>query len=93
MQIGHNVKIGRCCIIIAQVGISGSAVIGDFAVIAGQAGVAGHLSIGSGARIGAQSGVMRDIPAGEEYIGSPAMPARQFMRQIAAMKGLIKKKN
>lgn len=93
VQIGHNVKIGRCCIIIAQVGISGSAVIGDFAVIAGQAGVAGHLSIGSGARIGAQSGVMRDIPAGEEYIGSPAMPARQFMRQIAAMKGLIKKKN
>ena len=42
VQIGHNVKIGRCCIIIAQVGISGSAVIGDFAVIAGQAGVAGN---------------------------------------------------
>ena len=93
VQIGHNVKIGRCCIIIAQVGISGSSVIGDFAVIAGQAGVAGHLNVGMGARIGAQSGVMRDVPAGEEYIGSPAMPARQFMRQIAAMKGLIKKKN
>ena len=93
MQIGHNVKIGRSCIIISQVGISGSSVIGDYAVIAGQAGIAGHLNVGMGARIGAQSGVMRDVPAGEEYIGSPAMPARQFMRQIAAMKGLIKKKN
>ena len=93
VQIGHNVKIGRSCIIISQVGISGSSVIGDYAVIAGQAGIAGHLNVGMGARIGAQSGVMRDVPAGEEYIGSPAMPARQFMRQIAAMKGLIKKKN
>lgn len=93
VQIAHNVTIGNNCIIIAQVGISGSTELGDFVVLAGQTGVAGHLKLGSGVRVGAQSGVMKDIPAGEEYLGSPAVPARQFMRQIAALKGLIKKKN
>jgi UDP-3-O-[3-hydroxymyristoyl] glucosamine N-acyltransferase len=91
VQIGHNVKIGRGCIIVAQVGISGSTVIEDFVALGGQAGITGHLHIGKGARVAAQSGVMRDIPAGEEQMGAPAMPARQFMRQVAALNRLIKK--
>ena len=91
VQIGHNVKIGRGCVIVSQVGISGSTVVGDYVMIAGQAGIAGHLHIGKGARIGAQSGVMRDVPAGEQYLGAPAIPARQFMRQVAAVSRLIAK--
>lgn len=85
VQIGHNVKIGRGCVIVAQVGLSGSVVVEDYAVLAGQSGVAGHLRIGKGARIGAQAGVMRDVPAGEQQVGSPAMPLKQFMRQVATL--------
>lgn len=91
VQIGHNVKIGRGCIIVAQVGISGSSELEDFVAIGGQAGVAGHLKIGAGARIAAQSGIMRDVPAGEEHMGSPAVPIKQFMRQVTALARLIKK--
>ncbi|MCB9989164.1 MAG: UDP-3-O-(3-hydroxymyristoyl)glucosamine N-acyltransferase [Rhodospirillales bacterium] len=91
VQIGHNVKIGKGCVIVAQVGISGSTVIDDYAVIAGQAGVAGHLHIGMGARIAAQAGIMRDVPAGAEVMGAPAIPIKQFMRQIATLNKLTKK--
>jgi len=92
VQIGHNVQIGRGCIIIAQAGIAGSTVLEDFAVVAAQVGVAGHLRIGSGAQIGAQSGVMRDVEPGTRMLGSPAVPARQFFRQIAAIERMSKKK-
>lgn len=92
VQIGHNVQIGRHCVIVSQVGISGSTKIDDFVMIGGQAGIAGHLHIGKGAKIAAQSGVMRDIPAGEEQMGYPALPMKQFMRQIGTLNKLIKKK-
>jgi UDP-3-O-[3-hydroxymyristoyl] glucosamine N-acyltransferase len=91
VQIGHNVKIGKGCIIVAQTGISGSTVIEDYVALGGQAGVAGHLRIGKGARIAAQSGLMRDVPPGEEHMGSPAVPIRDYMRQVAALNRLIKK--
>lgn len=85
VQIGHNVRIGRGCVIVAQVGISGSTELGDYVMIGGQGGLAGHLKIGSGAKIAAQSGVMRDIPPGEEHMGSPSIPLKQFMRQTATL--------
>lgn len=91
VQIGHNVKIGRGCVIVAQAGVAGSTTLEDFAVIAAQGGVAGHLTIGQGAKIGAQAGVMRDVPAGAEVIGSPAMPFREFWKQMAALKKLTKR--
>lgn len=91
VQIGHNVKIGKGCIITAQVGISGSTVIEDFVAFGGQSGVAGHLKIGMGARIAAKSGVTRDVPAGQEYMGYPAIPMKQYLRQVALLKGLINK--
>ena len=91
VQIGHNVKIGRGCIIVSQVGISGSTVLEDFVALGGQAGVAGHLHIGMGARVAAQSGIMKNIPAGEEHMGSPSMPIRQYMKQVALLKRLGKK--
>ena len=90
VQIGHNVKIGKGCVIVAQVGVSGSTVIEDYAMLGGQVGVAGHLRIGQGARIAAQSGVMRNVPDGEEQMGTPSIPIKQFMRQVAALKRLIK---
>jgi UDP-3-O-[3-hydroxymyristoyl] glucosamine N-acyltransferase len=92
VQIGHNVRLGRGCIVVAQVGISGSTSIGDFVMIAGQAGLSGHLNIGHGARIGAQSGVMRDIAPGETVFGYPAMPRKQYMRQVALLARLAKKR-
>ncbi|MBX2834135.1 MAG: UDP-3-O-(3-hydroxymyristoyl)glucosamine N-acyltransferase [Micavibrio sp.] len=91
VQIGHNVRIGKGCIIVSQVGISGSTVLDDFVAVGGQAGIAGHLHIGMGARIAAQSGIMRNIPAGEEQMGSPALPIRQHMKQVAFLRRLGKK--
>lgn len=90
VQIGHNVKTGRGCVLVGQCGIAGSTVLEDFVVVAAQGGVAGHLTIGRGARIGAQSGVMKDIPAGEEHFGIPSQPIKQAMRQIATLKRLTK---
>ncbi|MGB0631545.1 MAG: UDP-3-O-(3-hydroxymyristoyl)glucosamine N-acyltransferase [Alphaproteobacteria bacterium] len=92
VQIGHNVEIGRMCIIVAQVGIAGSAKIGDGVQIGGQAGISGHLNIGNGARIAACAGVMRDIAAGETVAGAPAIPMKQFFRQTAAVSRLVQKK-
>jgi len=92
VQIGHNVRIGRGCILAALIGISGSTQIGDFAMIGGQAGFSGHLVIGNGARIGAQCGVMRDVPAGATVVGTPAVPMKEFFRQVAALHRLAKQK-
>ena len=89
VQIGHNVRLGRCCVIVAQAGISGSTVLGDFVQLGGQAGITGHLTVGDGARIGAQSGVMGDVPAKAEFVGAPAMPARQFFRDYATMRKMV----
>lgn len=92
VQIGHNVQVGRGCVIVSQVGISGSTVLEDFVVLAGQVGVAGHLRIGRGARIAAKSGILRDVPAGSELMGYPAIPIKQFFRQTAYLNRLLTKK-
>ena len=91
VQIGHNVVIGRCCIIVAQVGIAGSTVLEDFVQVGGQAAMDGHLRIGRGARIGAQAGVISDIPSGVEVAGSPAQPKREFFRQVATLKRMARR--
>lgn len=92
VQIGHNVRVGRGCVLIAQVGIAGSTRLGDHVIIAGQAGFSGHLTIGSGARIGAQAGVMRDVAPGESVVGAPAVPVKEFFRQVATVQRLSRKK-
>jgi len=84
VHVGHNVRVGRGCMIVAQVGIAGSARVGDGVEIGGQAGISGHLEIGDGARIAAQAGVIGDVPAGEEYSGYPARPHRRALRASAA---------
>lgn len=85
VHIAHNVKIGRGCVIVAQAGIAGSTELGDFVVVAGQVGISGHLKIGSMAKVAAKSGVTKDIPAKEEWMGYPAMPMKQFLRQAVTL--------
>ncbi len=83
VQIGHGVQIGRCCVLVAQVGISGSTILEDFVQMGGQAGVSGHLRIGRGAQIAAKGGVMQDVPAGAKMGGYPVQPIRAWMRETA----------
>jgi UDP-3-O-[3-hydroxymyristoyl] glucosamine N-acyltransferase len=90
VQIGHNVVIGRHCVLVSQSGVSGSCVVEDFAALGGQAGLAGHLHVGAGAQIAAAAGVMNDVPAGERWGGAPAQPLREFFREVAAVKRLAK---
>ena len=91
VQIAHNVRLGRCCVIVSQVGISGSTTLGDYVTVAGQAGLAGHLHIGKGARIGAQAGVMTDVAPGSSVVGSPAEPVREFFRQVAFLRRMMRR--
>ncbi|HEX6575334.1 MAG TPA: UDP-3-O-(3-hydroxymyristoyl)glucosamine N-acyltransferase [Gemmatimonadaceae bacterium] len=85
VQIGHNVKVGKLCLIMAQVGIAGSTQIGDGCVLAGQAGLGGHISIGKGAKIAGQSGVFGSVPPGESWSGYPARPHRESLRATGAL--------
>ncbi len=88
VQVGHNVQLGKHCIVCAEVGISGSTKIGDYTTLAGKVGLAGHLKIGNRVTVMAQAGVMNDIPDGERWLGSPAVKDRQFKRQIIAIQQL-----
>jgi UDP-3-O-[3-hydroxymyristoyl] glucosamine N-acyltransferase len=80
VQIAHNVRIGKNCIIIAQVAIGGSAEISDGVILAGQVAVRDHVKIGKGVMIGGQSGVGQDISDGQMFSGTPAIPHRTWMK-------------
>ncbi|MBL9140947.1 MAG: UDP-3-O-(3-hydroxymyristoyl)glucosamine N-acyltransferase, partial [Phycisphaerae bacterium] len=88
-QIGHNVVIGRMCMLAGQVGIAGSTQIGDGVRIGGGVGIAGHAKIGSGVSIAARAAVMGDIPAGETWGGYPAQDIRLALREVAAIRKLV----
>ena len=88
VQIAHNVQVGKNCIIVAQVGISGSTVLGDHVVLAGQVGVVGHIEIGAGAMVGAKSGISKSVKPGERMFGAPARPAAQAKRIEVSLKYL-----
>lgn len=92
VQIAHNVRIGRNCVMAAQSGISGSVTIGDGAQFGGRAGVADHVTIGAGARLGAGSGAMKDIPAGETWSGVPARPLRDWLKETAWLARAVSRK-
>jgi UDP-3-O-[3-hydroxymyristoyl] glucosamine N-acyltransferase len=85
VQIGHNVRIGAGSIIVAQVGVSGSARLGRGVTLGGQAGLGGHITIGDGATIAGQAGVFGDVPAGAIYSGYPARPHREALKAQAAL--------
>jgi UDP-3-O-[3-hydroxymyristoyl] glucosamine N-acyltransferase len=82
VQIGHNVRVGKNVILVAQVGIGGSSEIGDGVVLGGQVGIADHVSIEQGAMVGAKSGVMGKVSRGI-YSGIPAMPHRDWLKATA----------
>lgn len=88
VQIGHNCDIGEHCVLVAQVGVSGSVTIGRYCVLAGQAGVADHLTLGSGVRVGAQAGVAQDVADREQLLGSPARDSRAYLKQDFALRRL-----
>lgn len=92
VQIAHNVSVGRHCVIVSQVGISGSTVLQDYAVLGGQAGIAGHLTIGMGAQIAAKTGLMSDVPAGAKYGGIPGKPGKQWLREVATLTRLANRR-
>ncbi len=92
VQIGHNVRLGQGCVIVAQSGLAGSAKLEDHVTLGGQAAVAGHLTIGKGARLAARCGVMRDIPPGQAVAGTPSMPIREFFRLVSMWRRQVKAK-
>jgi len=81
VQIGHNVRIGRHCLIVAQTGISGSVRIEDYVTVAAQNGIGGHLHIGEKAVLGARCGVIADLEGEETYFGYPAKPLKEWTRR------------
>jgi len=93
VQIGHNVKIGKHCLLVSQVGIAGSTELGDHVFVAGQSGFSGHLKIGHRVQVAAKSAVLADVPDDTKVMGSPAVPFNEFARRHAALKRLAKKKS
>jgi UDP-3-O-[3-hydroxymyristoyl] glucosamine N-acyltransferase len=90
VQIGHNVVTGKHCIIVAQVGISGSTRLEDFVTIGGQAGIIGHVVLGRGAQVGAQGGVTKSVRENAKVFGTPAVPLGVFKRLNAYLMRLPK---
>ncbi|MDR1327253.1 MAG: UDP-3-O-(3-hydroxymyristoyl)glucosamine N-acyltransferase [Heliobacteriaceae bacterium] len=86
VMIGHNCKVGKGCLIVSQAGIAGSCVIGDRVVIAGQAGLADHIEIGADSIIAAKTGVSKSFPEKSIIMGIPAIPRKEFIRNIKVMK-------
>lgn len=88
IQAGHNVTVGRNTVMAAQVGIAGSTHIGANCMVGGQVGFAGHITVGDGSKFGAQSGVPNSVAANARVLGSPAVPERDFARQVVYTKRL-----
>jgi UDP-3-O-[3-hydroxymyristoyl] glucosamine N-acyltransferase len=80
--VAHGTKVGKHCLLVAQVGIAGSVDVGDYCVFGGQAGIVGHLKIGDRSQIGAQAGVTRDFPPDSVVLGSPAEPIHLARRGL-----------
>lgn len=88
VQVAHNVVSGRHCIIVSQVGISGSTTLEDYVVLGGQVGVVGHVRIGQGSQIAGASHVNGDVPPGSRWGGTPAKPVREWFREVTLLKNL-----
>lgn len=92
VQIGHNVRLGQGCVIVAQSGVAGSAKLEDHVALGAQGGVLGHLTIGKGAQLSAKCGIMRDVPPGQAMAGVPGMPIKEFFRLVSIWRRQVKTK-
>jgi UDP-3-O-[3-hydroxymyristoyl] glucosamine N-acyltransferase len=92
VMIGHGAKVGKHCLLVAQVGIAGSTRLGDYVVVAGQSGFAGHLEIGDRVQVAAKSAVLGDVPSDTKVMGNPAIPFRDFARREAWLKRQTKER-
>ncbi len=90
VQIGHNSKLGKFCIMAGNSGLAGSVTLGNGVIIGGSASIKDHTTIGDGATVGAGSGVTADIPAGKVMLGYPAVEARDALKQWAILKRLVR---
>jgi UDP-3-O-[3-hydroxymyristoyl] glucosamine N-acyltransferase len=90
VQIGHNVTIGRHCLLAAQIGLAGSLTIGDNVALGAKVGINNHVRIGDGAQVTAMSGVKDDIPANGRWGGFFAKPTKQWFREIIAVERLTR---
>ena len=93
VQIGHNVSIGRHCVLVAQTGISGSSTLEDFVVLGARVGVNNNVTIGEGAQIAAISVVHGDVPPGARWGGTPAKPVKQWFREMMVLERLARGKD
>lgn len=85
VHVGHNVRMGSDCLLMAGVGVSGSTRLGNRVVMAGQSGVAGHLTLGDDVKVGAKSAVISSVASGMSVSGYPARPHREFLKALAAL--------
>jgi UDP-3-O-[3-hydroxymyristoyl] glucosamine N-acyltransferase len=92
VMIAHNVRLGPHCVVVAQSGISGSTEVGAGSMLAAQVGITGHLTLGPAVRLAARSAVIRDLPGHDTYGGAPAVPIRQWRRQMAAIGRLSRRR-
>ncbi|KAJ3678327.1 hypothetical protein LUZ60_002130 [Juncus effusus] len=91
VQIGHNVIIGKCCIICGQSGIAGSSILGDYVTMGGRVAIKDHVSIASKVRLAANSLVTKNLTTAGDYAGFPAVPAEEWRKQIVSLRFLSKK--
>jgi UDP-3-O-[3-hydroxymyristoyl] glucosamine N-acyltransferase len=85
VQIGHNVAIGRHCVIVAQTGLSGSVTLEDFVVLGARVGAIPHVTVGEGAQIAAMGNIASDVPPAARFGGTPAKPMRQWIREMLVL--------
>jgi UDP-3-O-[3-hydroxymyristoyl] glucosamine N-acyltransferase len=85
VQVGHNVSIGRHCVVVGNSGIGGSTTLGDFVVMGASVGIADNVTVGEGAHFAAASGVFAHVPAGARWGGSPAKPMNIWLREMKAL--------
>ena len=90
IQIGHNSKMGRCCIMAGASGLAGSVTLGDGVVIGGGACISDHVTLGNGVQVGGMSGVINNFPDGAKLMGYPAIDARDAMKQWVILRKLVK---
>jgi UDP-3-O-[3-hydroxymyristoyl] glucosamine N-acyltransferase len=90
VQIGHNSKMGRCCIMAGASGLAGSVTLGDGVVVGGGSCISDHVTLGNGVQVGGASGVITDFADGKKILGYPAVEARDALKQWVVLRKLAK---